>query len=316
MQNRFLKNQREDVRSKFGQHPLFLFCQYAFKQFEGRMPRLKFTPEEIFFETAVLIDRIMEDPGAFELYSPMLWDELYCEYLEFDRTVPEDELVLAVTCVYYATISSFALHHHAGYCYSIATDLFEDIHKHNANWKEFEDKANEMLHFHQDQLGEWINSYSDSESYLSDDIEEVLVKKDDGNPDSRKPFEPVRTTFAMTSLITTGNIALVCQELTNSGWIDKKTNPNDFQKLFSGNNSSVKIVWTGKVGIGALKTLFEQMNEKGFITFTSHSLPIILRSHFVTSKGKHIGDFRGASYTDKTASVIQTCLNWLEYQVN
>lgn len=317
MQNRFQKSQREIVRSKFGEHPLLKTCQYAFKQFEGKMPMLKFTPEEIFYESAVLIDRVMEEPTQFDSMLPTLWDDLLCEYMDFDRNVPETELILAVTCVYYATTACFALHNHAGYCFTFASELMEDIHKHNPAWQEFELLANEKLHYHSKALNEWINSYSSSETYLSDDIADalVVVKKKTARKDKKADFSPVRTTFCMTSRIVSGNIALVCQELAASGWIDPETDPNKWQKLFGGVNSSVKIVWTGKVGIGSLKALFEMMEDDGYISHASHTLNIILRSHFVDYEDNPIGDFRGSTYTSKSDSVIETCRDKLELQL-
>lgn len=317
MQKRFQKSQRESVRSNFGRHPLLLTCQYAFKQFEGRMPALKMTPEEIFYEAAILIDRIMEEPGDFDQMLPTLWDDLLCEYMDFDRTVPQEELVLAVSCVYYATIGCFALHNHAGYCFTMAADLMEDFHHHNPNWKVFENLANEKLHFHSSALNDWINSYSDCEDYLSDEIEAVVSAGCGKDSDSggKLPFKPIRGVFSKTSLIVDGHLALVCQELTASGWIATDTNPDEFLKLFSGKNNGVKIVWTGKVGIGSLKALFEMMEDNGYITSGNNSLNKILRSHFVTPTGDYIGDFRGCSYTTKSDSVIESCRKNLEVEV-
>jgi len=150
-----------------------------------------------------------------------------------------------------------------------------------------------------------------------DDIVDALAgeKQKSVRRDKKADFTPVRTTFKMTGQIVPGNITLICQELAASGWIDPETDPNKWQKLFSGVNSNVKIVWTGKVGIGSLKALFEMMEDEGFITHDSHSLNIILRSHFVDYEDNHIGDFRGSKYTSKSDSVIDTCREKLELQL-
>lgn len=150
----------------------------------------------------------------------------------------------------------------------------------------------------------------------------TMQAKDDAQEMGRRPrvFIPTREVFSMSGSIIDQNLQLVCQELVKSGWVDRKTSCKDFLRLFQNHNSGVQIVWTGKVGIGSLRSLFQMMIDEGYISCGKSSLNSILRSHFVTIDPKTgalrpIGDLRGATYTKRSDHVIKSCRDLLEVDI-
>lgn len=75
----------------------------------------------------------------------------------------------------------------------------------------------------------------------------------------------------------------------NEGWIAQDTSPDDFAKLFSGENSGVQVRWTGTKQ--HLKYLFQVMLKKGFIYTPNEGRQpwVIVQSHLVPSFGKTFG---------------------------
>lgn len=150
----------------------------------------------------------------------------------------------------------------------------------------------------------------------------TMQAKDGAQEKGRRPrvFTPTREVFSMSGTIIDQNLQLVCQELVKSGWLDRNTSVKDFLRLFQNHNSGVQILWTGKVGIGSLRALFQMMLDGGYISCGKSSLNAILRSHFVTVDLKTgalrpIGDLRGASYTKRSDHVIKSCRNLLEVDI-
>jgi len=124
------------------------------------------------------------------------------------------------------------------------------------------------------------------------------------NSCARKPkggtaSKVVTTTFRYRWLDTDDNrIGLLYQALLRAtvngkagGWIDKKTSPDDFAKVFGGEESTVKIRWTGTKQ--HLKYLFKVMLEKNYIYAANGSRQpwVIVQSHFVDRNNRMFTDW-------------------------
>lgn len=116
-------------------------------------------------------------------------------------------------------------------------------------------------------------------------------------PQTNKTKRPkvVTTTFQYRWLQTDANrIGLLYQALLRAtvngeqvGWIDKKTDHEDFAKLFSGEDTSIQVRWTGTKQ--HLKYLFKVLYAREYITIPNGGKQpyVIVQSHFV-DKSRHI----------------------------
>ena len=134
----------------------------------------------------------------------------------------------------------------------------------------------------------------------------------------KEPVQQDRTyiTFTMSG-ITVGHIDLLRRKLIQVGWIAKDTLPDDFYKLFSGKTNSTKITWTGAVGKGMLRFLFQKMVDQGEIVVPdNHSITTILESHFVDEDGIYISGLNSSKESSKHFPIVKECLNILQLEVD
>ncbi len=136
-----------------------------------------------------------------------------------------------------------------------------------------------------------------------------------------KPKETVQrdrnyTTFKMCG-ITEAHLQLLRQELIKEEWIARDTQPDDFCMLFSGKTNNTKITWTGKVGKGMLRYLFQRMEKEQKISVPyAYHLTTILESHFVDQEGNYLYGLNKGTISNKHLPVIKACIDLLQLQVD
>lgn len=118
-------------------------------------------------------------------------------------------------------------------------------------------------------------------------------------------------TFKMCN-ITMGHLQLLRLKLISLGWIARDTQPDDFDKLFSGKINNTRITWTKKVGKGMLLFLFQQMCKQKLISVSyGHSISKILESHFVDKDGIYISGLNNSKFSRSHFEAIKECLDTL-----
>ncbi len=123
-------------------------------------------------------------------------------------------------------------------------------------------------------------------------------------------------TFRLYGTTTTGHIELLRRKMIEFKWIAPETQPDDFQKLFSGNSCVCKITWTGG-GKGNLLELFKLMKEKELITIPGgHGLATVLENHFVDSKGFYLTGLNKGSVSNKILPNIYKLIELMEISPN
>ena len=138
---------------------------------------------------------------------------------------------------------------------------------------------------------------------------------------ARQPKEPIQPdrnyiTFSMSN-ITEGHLQILRQKLINVGWIANDTQPDAFAKLFSGKTNTIKITWTGIVGKGMLRFLFNKMVEQRFIIVPdSHSIDTILENHFIDTDGNYLSGLNSSKESIKHLPVVKECLDILQLEVD
>ena len=296
MLNRLQRNQKELLRSRYAEHPLLLTAQWSMKQFESRMPTMRLSPEEIFCETADVLDLILVDPDNVSDLLHTLWDDRVADYMDSTSGCSLDDARLAAACVGYTVMGTLSFSCHWDYKYGILKQLMADVHLRFAGWKEFEDSILECIGKYEDELGQWVDEYLESEDYLSDQIAEAL-EGEKGKKAGKVPaaeeeeFEPIRSTFSKNHVID-AHIALVLAEMKKQNWVAKSVNEDNFLKLFSGKQNSLTYEWSASKGI--LKELFHQMLKKKYITCPDGIGYLqILQSHFVDGDEQHITGLKG-----------------------
>lgn len=150
------------------------------------------------------------------------------------------------------------------------------------------------------------------------DTPAAVVQQTKKRPKAKEPVQLDLNfiTFSMCD-ITRGHLQLLRLTLIKAGWIARDTNPDDFDKLFSGKINNTKITWTKKVGKGTLLFLFRLMLKQRKIAVPyGHHLPTILESHFVDPDGNYLSNLNNSKDCRTHLQVIKECMDQLQLEID
>ena len=243
---------KERLRSKFHDHPLLLTCQQVFRHYMAEMKSFDFTSEDLFVEVANVIDAIFEDPHSAPQYVDDLWDNLKINMkIKAKSAPPQEDLNTVCGVLFYVVAATLSLHWHEFYKTRIVEQL-HNIVEHKALFSkdgEQEEIINNIC-CHSEGLEDWINSYEDSEEWLSGEIERCLRRAKPA-PKMETTKEIIKTTFNYNPKGLERNtinyrLQEVYELMTRAELIPVTTNMKDFLKVFSGEDTTLRIAWTGQ----------------------------------------------------------------------
>ena len=268
MQHRLSEKQREVIVEKYGSHPLYMTCRYAFKHSESVMHVLKFAPEEVFVEAVDVIDNVIVERDDLQDYLSLLRDELLTKIRRWEPKAQESELNMAVSSILYAVAEAVSSVRIQDYD-DLATVLLRIVReKAVVSAMEHGKLLDDIAHY-QEEMEEWMLDYLDEESFLSDDILKAIKpsrKTQNGGNAVHDP-ETITNTFMLNfsekQEISNIRLQLIYKGLKNNQFVSSKTGQEIVLHLFQGEPIDIKIEWTK--GIGELKYLFDTLLEKGYI---------------------------------------------------
>ena len=318
MLKKFTKKEREEIRNNFQTEPLYQIAELACSYFDYQLQAYVPWAEDIFNETIVIIDNVKENGEEYYAQLQQLWKNTYPRFREYDKTVPNQQIVLATSIV--LAIPAIVLR--------LSTDItHQDIAKHimeiisnnnNDQWLQvFSDLGNECNKI-SIPLRKWINEYMKLENnqYISDEIDDMftppaLAKKAETK---QLDFEPNFMTFSLRYPSNTGHITLLYQAMCTMKWIDKDTNPDDFTNLFTGKINQCRIK-RDKVGSDNMYALFHRLVEQHFIKLPDgYGIDSIVRSHFINKDETYIAKNTG-KVSDKASTDIDVFCQCFTIQI-
>jgi hypothetical protein len=141
------------------------------------MRYLMFSPTEVFVESVEVIDDILEEGSDKLDYIHCLWQELIIRYklwpLVHQGDVDDKEYETAVCSVFYTVAVVMSRHPDSYYSDLIKDALLAEIGMHVSIVKQEEDNVITSLSQYADDLEMWLDDYASSDSYLSEDIDDV-----------------------------------------------------------------------------------------------------------------------------------------------
>ena len=107
---RFLTTQtKRDVKKAFRSNALFQVINAAYKQQEVEMETLRFSPEEIWVNSFMCFDNLLQNRDEMEGLVRTMWYDTFCELRddaeECDREFKLEELQTVTSCIIYAVIA-------------------------------------------------------------------------------------------------------------------------------------------------------------------------------------------------------------------
>lgn len=77
------------IKDQYASHPLYKLLKPC-KQFEVKMPHLKFSPEEVFLATILRLEELRDAPDDALSAIRYMWDDMVCKYRERQGTTDEE----------------------------------------------------------------------------------------------------------------------------------------------------------------------------------------------------------------------------------
>lgn len=295
MQRKFTDQERDAIRNKYGAEPLFQVAEVICQFFDNRLQAFVLWPEDIFNESASIIDNIKENGDEYIPKIQNLWKTIYPRFREYDKTIPGEQITLATSIV--LNIAAITLHLSSDKVHQYMGQLLMGVISsyNKEQWESVLTDLGKASNHLSKPLRAWISDYMklENEQYFSDEIDNLFApvpkQKKAKEPE---PFEPEDMTFAKEKTLDY-NIAALYQELLKAKWIEDG-DADDFTNLFSGKICACRIK-RGDIGADNIYALFQMMMDNRFIKLPdSYGMELIVRSHFVESDGKtHIAKYSG-----------------------
>ncbi len=264
---------------------------------------LPVSQDDVFRKVAWLLDYLLFKTDVGQQQVDSLWTHLLTTIREWkpDAT-PHDKAMVAGT-VFHIVRAMLAQRSETIYCETICEMLNDTLERELKDCDR--DEQQDFLHRLTEQspmLAEWINGYDEADCWLYDEIERVI--SNESREADKDSFEPSGTTFTKTALLTDILIDIIGQRLTVANKL--KASPDDFRKLFSGNDQQFTMTWLGTDG--ELRDLFKMItNVKKQYATPHRGYQQILRSHFVDADGNWFNNLHGAKSIKTFKSVIDDC---------
>lgn len=299
MNNRLDLNQQERISRKYHEHPLLKACQSAYFNFQAGMRMLLFSPVEVFVEAVDVIDNLFEDGTDKEAYIGGLWNTLVIRYRQWLPGTPDDEVQTSVCSVLYAAAVTLSVCDEPYFKDDMKEALLAEIYEHKSIVRQEEDVVIVKLASFADELKEWMSIYENSDSYLSEEIQNVLS----GNNRTQIKIKRINAAGKSIQENTTSfnycpkgvddrsrniRISEVFSRLKTQKLIAKDTNQKHFIELFSGEKTFVKIVWIGETNM--LHYIFDQWVRRSYLPKPKGGLWVALSARFLHRVKDENGD--------------------------
>ena len=240
MQNKLSQNQIESVQERYHDHPLYVACKRAFGQYETQMQHLLFAPEEIFLESAIILDKLLTEPEGARQYVSDLWTELKRKIRYWDRDAPQDDLDKIVGAIFYVAAATLCHHPRSFYNEEIKEVLLSEARGQMRVSVEEEERFIVQLSLCAEGLDNWLMVYIESDTLLSEEI----LANDAANGESGNSSVPHH--FSLTNDDTNiARLKRVLAKLKKEDYVHKDTDVKDWIYVCTdfGEESNNQIRW-------------------------------------------------------------------------
>lgn len=164
----------------------------------------------------------------------------------------------------------------------------------------------------QERLNKLIKELRNDNNRLKKELEGNMAQLSEMKKKTERNPKLTRATFKYRHLKAASHrIGTLYQQLVKYNLIDKDTQGKDFYDLFEGNESDVKIKWTGT--LQHLWYLFELIISREYVTFPKNENKwVIVKSHFVDKNSRMFSGFNKQHKPKRNLQSIEFLANILD----
>ena len=180
MRYRLRKEEKDKIKRNYKSHPLYLLLNDSCKQFDRELPKLRFSPEEVFVLVVGCLEEMASDTEEARNYCKRLWDEIYCGIRDESDDVPIDELELA-TCVVltsiYVCLKLVEVAHYRTLMMEVGMQMHDNYLLH---WEEIQNRFITSCYTRGVvSVKEWLSEFIQSDEFLTDCFEHLFRSGDE-----------------------------------------------------------------------------------------------------------------------------------------
>lgn len=232
MQNRLSKSERDAVLKRYkNDEPLFKLMKLVGRKYERELKVFRFAVEELFLEVMTIVDDAKESVSeAREEYAD-LWNTLHCQYRDLCvGNADEDEFSVAVAEVMSIATILLSMCKEKGHTH-LSLLFINQMNAYRAN--AYEQMLQEVMpvvyQIGEEKLKERIREYMESEEWISDDIQKMLMDLPDEPLRILEQEEPASTNDQLTNR----QLALLFTHILDVGHTSDVVNVKALSKLMS-----------------------------------------------------------------------------------
>lgn len=304
MQRLLNPNEVDLIDARLHDNALLAVCRRIWPERQEEITSVMAVAEDIFYETAWLIDELIEIDADTDVMSLTrgLWSTVFNDIGYWANGVSKNDRYLIASTIFRLVATAFSLHWHSYYCDTLRDSLLamvderrpspETIHEYQLLERQQEELLDSVI-TNSTILKDWVIDYiDDSESLLTEEIDLALnphLNTNTRKPESRKDDKNNNIIIKRERTVWNG------KEITHSfdyrpngisneernnrlstffNLLNKKyvshTDMNTFINIFSGVATTEYVVW--KRTIVELQYMVEQLIGKQLITW-SHPAP-------------------------------------------
>lgn len=304
MQRLLNPNEVDLIDARLHDNALLAVCRRIWPERQEEITSVMAVAEDIFYETAWLIDELIEIDADTDVMSLTrgLWSTVFNDIGYWANGVSKNDRYLIASTIFRLVATAFSLHWHSFYCDTLRDSLLamvderrpspETIHEYQLLERQQEELLDSVI-TNSTILKDWVIDYiDDSESLLTEEIDLALnphLNTNTRKPESRKDDKNNNIIIKRERTVWNG------KEITHSfdyrpngisneernnrlstffNLLNKKyvshTDMNTFINIFSGVATTEYVVW--KRTIVELQYMVEQLIGKQLITW-SHPAP-------------------------------------------
>lgn len=232
MQNRLSKSERDAVLKRYkNDEPLFKLMKLVGRKYERELKVFRFAVEELFLEVMTIVDDAKESASdAREEYAD-LWNTLHCQYRDLCvGHADEEEFSIAVAEVMSIATILLSMCKEKGHTH-LSLLFINQMNDYRAN--AYEQMLQEVMpvvyDIGEEKLKTRIREYMESEEWISDDIQKVLMDLPDEPLRILEQEEPTSTNDQLTNR----QLALLFTHILDVGHTSDVVNVNALSKLIT-----------------------------------------------------------------------------------
>ena len=274
MANKYQPNRRDKIRIHFHEHPYYKLSKTVFDVFQELCPTMVMTPEQLFEDASLTLDRLLQTGDVKTEQCQSLWTDKYGLYREQDNTsCSTTDTQTEVAMLFYMIMLGVQVVNHSHYRGRLQRTLHDCICKYYGRDKclHAEKMLSNSANQHTTEMLAWMDEYLVGGESLTQEIHDLLSPpKKPGAKESRKKKEIVYYTLpynCQDEATRVNRVNIVMRKMQEWKWIKEPRVADDFDHFFDGDPRNCNLEWIGKpqaILTELIKQLLEQpyMNKK------------------------------------------------------